>query len=623
MIADFKNVRLKANERRSTPYYVKVRVKTLGTSAPPATTTRTSRSTRSTAAAKNSEASFFSWDVLSVRRRLAAQTFRAGEVLHELPRFSAGRHFEALGALAALPWPTRSFPRNKGALSPSGPAMGRESKARRQAARCVSASGIFAGFSRVRHVASLTLSIMKQRHALLALTGALSAVAAAAAPATAAAGSGSATIVVKRGGPARTVPFTVRQPGEARIKFTAAAPGVSWARAGAESAVVSISVDGHYVTDLVVPSADPTPRSLALGAVRAGHHRLTMRFAADRSATPARRVTLAGTAITTAGDVVLRHAPIVVGRTLPELGGANQNARTDAPLIAWHEEQAAATPGHRIIEYSVVWSNEDGGTDTPALMSRWGRTTDIEWIYRVEVDAAGERVAGSGVYQAANHQTLAFAGKYEADHPILQTCTSNNNMCDAVTPAATMRFFLDTTQTRPADRAREVLMDRNPWTYPITAQEMLREGKIESPPDPDTVAVGDERTYLFLEIKKQTGAATGTGSAPGVSVGIRLESDPAKLYRSDHSVPTSSIARDDPAATTIELPRGTTGDDIASIEAIRQPMGEGDNGAPATVTSINRAFFLDGDYLPQPSFVTWTGSVALTPAQPSAVLWRR
>jgi hypothetical protein len=462
--------------------------------------------------------------------------------------------------------------------------------------------------------------IMNHRHALLALTGALSTVAVTA-PSAAASANTPTTIVVKRGGPVRTVPFTVRRDGEALVRFTAAAPGVSWGRTGAESAVVSLAVDGRYVSDLVVPSADPTPRSLALGAVRRGHHRLTLRFAADRSAAAARRVTLDRTVLTTADDVALRHAPIVIGRTLPQLGDAVQNARTDAPLIAWHEERAATTPGNRILEYSVVWSNEDGGTDTPALMSRWGRTTDIEWIYRVEVDADGNRVEGTGVYQAPDHQTLAFTGRYEGDHPILQTCTVNNNMCDVVTPDAAMRFFLDATQTRPVDRAREVLMDRNPWTYPITAREMLREGKIESPSDPATIAVGDERTYLFIEIKKQTGTPTGISSAPGVSVGVRLKSDPATLYRSDHSVPTSSIARDDPAATTVELPEGTVIDDIASIEAIRQPMGEGDNGAPATVTSINRAFFLDADYLPQESAVTWTGSITLTAAQPTAVLW--
>ena len=37
----------------------------------------------------------------------------------------------------------------------------------------------------------------------------------------------------------------------------------------------------------------------------------------------------------------------------------------------------------------MIWSNEDGGTNTPALMARWGRTTDIEWIYRVVLDRAG------------------------------------------------------------------------------------------------------------------------------------------------------------------------------------------------------------------------------------------
>src|SRR6266545_86634 len=194
---------------------------------------------------------------------------------------------------------------------------------------------------------------MKQRHALLALTGALSAVAVTASPVSAATGHGPATIVVKRGGPARTVTFTARHAGEALIRFTAAAPGVSWARAGEESAVVSISLDGHHVTDLVVPASDPTPRSLALGTVRGGHHRLTLRFAADSSAAPARRVTLTGTAITTADAVASRHAPIVMGRTLPELGDPDQNARTDTPLIAWHEEQAASTPGHRVLEYSV------------------------------------------------------------------------------------------------------------------------------------------------------------------------------------------------------------------------------------------------------------------------------
>ena len=73
-----------------------------------------------------------------------------------------------------------------------------------------------------------------------------------------------------------------------------------------------------------------------------------------------------------------------------------------------------------MIEYSVVWSNEDGGTGASAglLMAQWGRTTDIEWIYRVEVDAKGRRVPGSGVFQSPNHGTTTFRGRYDGTHPL-------------------------------------------------------------------------------------------------------------------------------------------------------------------------------------------------------------
>ncbi|MBW8483554.1 hypothetical protein [Actinomadura parmotrematis] len=425
---------------------------------------------------------------------------------------------------------------------------------------------------------------------------------------------------VRRGGPARTLAFTAARAGEAVLSVSPAAPGVSWDRKGAESAVVSIAVDGRHVTDLVVPSATAIPRTLGLGAVRRGRHRVTLRFAKG-SAAAARVVTLGRPSVRVSQDPVLRFAPVVVGRTGLPNNDPYQNAYSDTPLVAWHETRPAATAGHRILEYSVIWSNEDGGTDTPALMARWGRTTDIEWVYRVEVDERWRRVPGSDVYQAPEHQTFHFTGAYEGDHPVLQTCTVNNNMCDAVTPGAPLRFLLDATATRPADRAREVIMDRNPWTYRITSQELVREGKIESPSSPATKAVGDPRSYLFAEFAKTTGAATGTGSVPGVALGVRLRSDPARLYRSDHDDHAVAIDRDGAVATTVELPLGTTLDDVASLEALRSPIGAGDNGAPATVTAVDRGFFLDAGYLPGTPSITWRGSVTLTPEKPSAVLW--
>jgi hypothetical protein len=82
-----------------------------------------------------------------------------------------------------------------------------------------------------------------------------------------------------------------------------------------------------------------------------------------------------------------------------------------------------------------------------------------------------------------------------------------------------------------------------------------------------------------------------------------------------------AIARDDPAAATVELPLGTTAADVAEIVAIRQPMDLTDNAAPVTVTSVNRAFFLDPTYLPTASFLALHTNQVLTAEHPTATLW--
>src|SRR5262245_1244874 len=104
--------------------------------------------------------------------------------------------------------------------------------------------------SRARHIRELASAIMNPRVnvsrksvAALALTGALAAVTAAPAPALAAAPASSGLpgkITIGRDSPARTISFSVRDAGESVIDFTAAAPGVSWGGAGAESAVVAV-----------------------------------------------------------------------------------------------------------------------------------------------------------------------------------------------------------------------------------------------------------------------------------------------------------------------------------------------------------------------------------------------
>ncbi len=98
----------------------------------------------------------------------------------------------------------------------------------------------------------------------------------------------------------------------------------------------------------------------------------------------------------------------------------------------YHTVSTDPASGNTTIEYSVIWSNEDGGTNTPALMARWGRSTDIEWIYRVTLDPQGQIV--SEVYQGPDHATAPFTGAKEGDHPLLQTSTINNNLTQVTDP---------------------------------------------------------------------------------------------------------------------------------------------------------------------------------------------
>jgi len=108
----------------------------------------------------------------------------------------------------------------------------------------------------------------------------------------------------------------------------------------------------------------------------------------------------------------------------------------------------------------------------------------------------------------------------------------------------------------------------------------------------------------------------------GLALEVRLAGDPTS-YRSDHLIADWSIKRDVPAATTVELPLGTTTEDVVDIIAHRVVVGAPDPGSSIIVTDVNRAFFLDRSYLPQPSFIDWYDSVTLSPAQPAASLWAR
>src|SRR4029453_3956471 len=91
------------------------------------------------------------------------------------------------------------------------------------------------------------------------------------------------------------------------------------------------------------------------------------------------------------------------------------------------------------------------------------------WVCRGECDRAGNGAGGSGLYEAPTHQTPPFAGQYDGSHPLLETCTSNNNMCDTV--GRPMRFALSTRDVRPVELpvfpcARSPVMPSRPGLDP-------------------------------------------------------------------------------------------------------------------------------------------------------------
>src|SRR5205807_2067374 len=63
-------------------------------------------------------------------------------------------------------------------------------------------------------------------------------------------------------------------------------------------------------------------------------------------------------------------------------------------------------------------------TSTRALMARWGRTTDIEYLYKAFLDDSGKLLKAT--IQSRNHQEIEFDGKRDGAHPLLMPVTDNN-----------------------------------------------------------------------------------------------------------------------------------------------------------------------------------------------------
>jgi hypothetical protein len=263
--------------------------------------------------------------------------------------------------------------------------------------------------------------------------------------------------------------------------------------------------------------------------------------------------------------------------------------------------------GKTLLRYTVIFSNEDGGTQTAALMARWGRTTDIEWVVDVEIDANG-RVINS-TYQGASHVTKTFQGKRESDHPLFLTATINNNFSDEGESA--MRFTLRPISVDLSQHSREWVMDQHPWTYTIMAEEMIREGKITTERTLGA-RIGDLRNYLYVD------AASNQQNGALISFAVKLKNDP-RWYTSDFGINSYKIERSGFFRTTIRLPKGTKLNQIERLAARCDLSGNPRSqeeivkatAAQCELSSVNKVFLMNESFHPGTTLPIRTESIKL------------
>jgi hypothetical protein len=424
--------------------------------------------------------------------------------------------------------------------------------------------------------------------------------------------------VVKMELPLLEQPFTLETPAEVVLQVSASCPGCSWGRKGREGALLTIEVDGRYSQHLALTrGSKPASYRVMLGGLPAGTHRV--RLALDRARTP-RRVAGAAALGMTVRTVppanpeyhALAQAPFVYARA-----GTVEKA-SDLPLVTWYETEPRPEGGTRI-RYSIVFSNEDGGTPPDRLMATWGRLTDLEYVYGVELDAQGAVV--SAEFQGRDHELLRFAGKRDGSHPLLHVVTDNNMLADQGTAA--VRFAPAPTRFDLEGVSREVVMDAEPWTYRVSAEEVRREGRVSARARPGDKRIPDPRRFATLEA-----CAPAEDATVAFEVGVRGR-EGVRWFSSDGGRPEFRIARSAIHFPTgcfrgaVALPEGVTAGDLAGLRVrafTRQPRKDEPPLPPGSgrvrLTSINRLFLLNQDDEPGPNLLQWRGDAPLTPQGP-------
>ncbi len=377
--------------------------------------------------------------------------------------------------------------------------------------------------------------------------------------------------------PARFSVADARSEIVASIEMTA--KGADWGQKGREGVLARILVDGKPRGHAwVFGEAKGEPVKVFLGKLAAGGHTLAVEpVNAESAALPLEMGRVAVTEIAT-GDArhqAVANAPVVIARE-DTLGRFS-----DVPLLAYVEQRPGA------LRYSVIFSNEDGGTSTRDLMARWGRTTDIEFIY--EVNPA----TGATLIQVKDHKEIPYAGTYEGRHPLLEVVTLNNMVAPG--SAAGKIDFRLLPEAISLTGSREVVMDSRAWTYAVSSKELMREDKVRPFGEVRDETISDPRNYMVAELAM-------TPESAGMQVVVKLKNGGTR-FGSARGMMENYVTRSGWLRMSTELPPGTRLSDIGELllDCVVTPDTKERKGARDGSCGLNgpgRVMMLGADFAP-------------------------
>jgi hypothetical protein len=387
--------------------------------------------------------------------------------------------------------------------------------------------------------------------------------------------------------------FMISRPAQVVAELEMSSPEADWGVKGREAAVADVRVDALAVQQVITyAGGQQHTYRIFLGQMEPGRHRLTVRRNQEYSALGAGLEVAAVRFHEYTQDdpmfQVLTHAPVLYARK-------NTIGRfSDVPLLAYCER--LEEHGQPVLQYTVMFSNEDGGTSTRALMARWGRSTDIEYVYRVLLKPDGSKIRA--IVQGRGHKDTEFRSPYEAGHPLLMPVTDNNMIAAAA--GSPLRFQVAPSLVDLSRSSREAVMDANPVTYQVMAQELEREGKIRKFGTVDGENISDVRNYAYVEYQ---------ASHKDSALTVRVHLNDGRVYASDLGRIDLAIGRPGWVRSTVELPPGTGKSDLRAVEfeCVVAPPSAKERPMPHSGTcrleAVNKVFLLDQHYRPQDSWL--------------------